>query len=101
VARDGTLSEPNGPILLSTAGVPGNAHPQGIAVVAGTGHHHRGDEGDHGHHDEGAHVLDSILRAHGAAGSSSATNFATVPDAVLTDLVNALMHLSHESGSGS
>src|SRR5262249_11794801 len=33
VAADGTLSEPNGPVLLSTAGVPGDAHPQGIAVV--------------------------------------------------------------------
>jgi hypothetical protein len=33
VAADGRLSEPNGPVLLSTAGVPGDAHPQGIAVV--------------------------------------------------------------------
>jgi 6-phosphogluconolactonase (cycloisomerase 2 family) len=35
VAADGTLSEPTGPVLLSTAGVPGDAHPQGIAVVTG------------------------------------------------------------------
>jgi 6-phosphogluconolactonase (cycloisomerase 2 family) len=42
VAADGKLSEPTGPILLSTAGVPGNAHPQGIAVVVGRGHE-RGD----------------------------------------------------------
>jgi hypothetical protein len=33
VAADGTLSEPKGPVLLSAAGVPGDAHPQGIAVV--------------------------------------------------------------------
>ncbi|HEV3340851.1 MAG TPA: beta-propeller fold lactonase family protein [Pirellulales bacterium] len=33
VAADGTLSEPHGPVLLSAAGVPGDAHPQGIAVV--------------------------------------------------------------------
>jgi hypothetical protein len=33
IAADGTLSEPNGPVLLSTAGVPGDAHPQGLAVV--------------------------------------------------------------------
>jgi hypothetical protein len=33
VAADGTLSEPHGPVLLSSAGVPGNAHPQGVAVV--------------------------------------------------------------------
>jgi 6-phosphogluconolactonase (cycloisomerase 2 family) len=37
VAADGTLSEPTGPVLLSTAGVPGDAHPQGIAVVTGRG----------------------------------------------------------------
>jgi len=35
VAADGKLSEPTGPVLLSAVGVPGNAHPQGIAVVAG------------------------------------------------------------------
>jgi 6-phosphogluconolactonase (cycloisomerase 2 family) len=38
VAADGTLTEPSGPILLSNVGVPGGAHPQGIAVVAGRAH---------------------------------------------------------------
>jgi hypothetical protein len=33
VARNGTLSEPNGPIILPADSVPGSAHPQGIAVV--------------------------------------------------------------------
>ena len=33
VARNGTLSEPNGPIILPADSVPGTAHPQGIAVV--------------------------------------------------------------------
>jgi 6-phosphogluconolactonase (cycloisomerase 2 family) len=33
VGADGKLTEPAGPFLLSAAGVPGNAHPQGIAVV--------------------------------------------------------------------
>ena len=28
-------TEPNGPVLLSAAGVPGEAHAQGIAVVTG------------------------------------------------------------------
>jgi hypothetical protein len=37
VARDGTLSEPAGPVVFSTADVPANAHPQGIAVVADAG----------------------------------------------------------------
>jgi hypothetical protein len=35
VAADGRLSEPTGPIVFSTADVPANAHPQGVAVVAG------------------------------------------------------------------
>jgi 6-phosphogluconolactonase (cycloisomerase 2 family) len=35
VGRDGTLSEPTGPILFAPGEVPGTAHPQGIAVVAG------------------------------------------------------------------
>jgi 6-phosphogluconolactonase (cycloisomerase 2 family) len=47
VARDGTLSEPNGPTILPPGAVPGTAHPQGIAVVGGVGRsdgggHHRG-----------------------------------------------------------
>jgi 6-phosphogluconolactonase (cycloisomerase 2 family) len=40
VAGDGTLSEPRGPIIFAADQVPGTAHPQGIAVVAGPG---RGD----------------------------------------------------------
>jgi 6-phosphogluconolactonase (cycloisomerase 2 family) len=47
VARDGTLSEPQDPVLFTQAGVPGDAHPQGIAVVAGVG------DRDHGHHGTG------------------------------------------------
>jgi 6-phosphogluconolactonase (cycloisomerase 2 family) len=35
VAANGTLTEPTGPILLSDYGVPGTAHPQGVAVVDG------------------------------------------------------------------
>jgi DNA-binding beta-propeller fold protein YncE len=37
VARDGTLSEPAGPILFPTSAVPANARPQGLAVVGGVG----------------------------------------------------------------
>jgi 6-phosphogluconolactonase (cycloisomerase 2 family) len=97
VGADGKLSEPTGPILLSKDGVPGDAHPQGVAVVAGT-RHHRGD-GD-GDRDDAAKVLDSVFAANTASGSSSTAKSATVSDSALTDLVNALMHLSHESGSG-
>ncbi len=45
VARDGTLSEAHGPALFSEADVPGIAHVQGIAVVAGVGTD-RGPDGD-------------------------------------------------------
>jgi 6-phosphogluconolactonase (cycloisomerase 2 family) len=37
VAHDGTLSEPAGPVIFSTADVPANARPQGLAVVGGVG----------------------------------------------------------------
>jgi 6-phosphogluconolactonase (cycloisomerase 2 family) len=47
VADDGTVSEPSSPIIFATADVPANAHPQGIAVVAGEQHqrhhHHEND----------------------------------------------------------
>jgi 6-phosphogluconolactonase (cycloisomerase 2 family) len=33
IARDGTLSEPNGPVIFPQGDVPANAHPQGVAVV--------------------------------------------------------------------
>jgi len=46
VARDGTLSEPNGPTIFPPDAVPGTAHPQGIAVVAGVGVKRRGDDRD-------------------------------------------------------
>ena len=47
VASDGTLSEPNGPTILPPGSVPGTAHPQGIAVVAGVGVRGHGKDGDH------------------------------------------------------
>jgi 6-phosphogluconolactonase (cycloisomerase 2 family) len=37
VARDGTLSEPTGPIVFATTDVPADAHPQGLAVVVNPG----------------------------------------------------------------
>ncbi len=40
VARDGTLSEPAGPIIFPTSLVPADAHPQGLAVVGGTTNGH-------------------------------------------------------------
>jgi hypothetical protein len=51
VGSDGTLSEPNSPIIFAPGDVPGTAHPQGIAVVPGVGgkrHDHRNQpEADH------------------------------------------------------
>jgi len=46
VAHDGTLSEAKGPIILPGDTVPGTAHPQGIAVVAGIGETPEHDHGD-------------------------------------------------------
>lgn len=106
VAADGKLSEPNGPILLSAAGVPGDAHPQGIAVVAGRGHRRGfggGGDQDHGqgHHDESVKGVDSLFARGGAAasGSTSISNSAANSDANLTDVVNALLHLHRQTDS--
>lgn len=40
IARDGTLTERTGPVLFAPGTVPGDAHPQGIAVVALRGRPH-------------------------------------------------------------
>jgi DNA-binding beta-propeller fold protein YncE len=40
IARDGTLTERTGPVLFAPGDVPGNAHPQGVAVVALDGRPH-------------------------------------------------------------
>jgi 6-phosphogluconolactonase (cycloisomerase 2 family) len=48
IGRDGTLSEPVGPAVFTPFGVPGNAHPQGIAVVP------RAGGGDDRHDDDGS-----------------------------------------------
>jgi 6-phosphogluconolactonase (cycloisomerase 2 family) len=42
VARDGTLSEPSGPVIFAPADAPANTHPQGVVVVTLGGH------GEHG-----------------------------------------------------
>jgi 6-phosphogluconolactonase (cycloisomerase 2 family) len=67
VAGDGTLSEPNGPVILPAGAVPGTAHPQGIAVVARPGH-------------EGTKAADAFF-------SAAASNDA--------DLARVLLQLTH------
>jgi 6-phosphogluconolactonase (cycloisomerase 2 family) len=47
IAGDGTLSEPRGPAVFTQFGVPGNAHPQGIAVVPRAEDAGRDDDGGH------------------------------------------------------
>jgi DNA-binding beta-propeller fold protein YncE len=99
VARDGTLSEPNGPILLSTAGVPGDAHPQGIAVVAGRGHA-RGFEDGERSGDEGTKAINFFGKD--AAALPASSNFHsgnTISDLNVTDLAIALAHLRQQSNS--
>jgi DNA-binding beta-propeller fold protein YncE len=70
VGRDGTLSEPNGPILFAPGDVPGTAHPQGIAVVQNVGEHRDGDD-DAKHQGQSESELatlgaamDALLREH-------------------------------------
>jgi hypothetical protein len=45
VARNGTLSEPRGPMVFNTADVPANAHPQGVTVVGCSADDHGGHRG--------------------------------------------------------
>jgi 6-phosphogluconolactonase (cycloisomerase 2 family) len=40
IARDGTLTEPNAPVIFPQGLVPADAHPQGLAVVQLRGHDH-------------------------------------------------------------
>src|SRR5262249_50165516 len=46
VGRDGTLTEPNGPVIFPQSDVPANAHPQGVAVVTLGGHGNDDDRSD-------------------------------------------------------
>jgi 6-phosphogluconolactonase (cycloisomerase 2 family) len=47
VGPDGKLTEATGPVILPPGAVPGTAHPQGIAVVAGVGgEQHRSHPGE-------------------------------------------------------
>jgi 6-phosphogluconolactonase (cycloisomerase 2 family) len=54
VGRDGTLSEARGSVILPADAVPGTAHPQGIAVVAGVGVRSGHDDDDDGAHADAA-----------------------------------------------
>lgn len=100
VAADGKLSEPNGPILLSTAGVPGNAHPQGIAVVAGRGHVGDFDESEKSR-DEATKSIDSFDTNAAASHSSLFFSSGTISDLfdqAVTELAITLAHL-HQQGN--
>ncbi len=84
VAHDGTLTEPNGPVILPGDSVPGTAHPQGIAVVAGVG-----KQSDHDH--EGTKSLDSFFGTQG----TSRSNFVTQQDTILSALLQELLRKQH------
>jgi hypothetical protein len=66
VGPDGTLSEPDGPIIFAPGDVPGTAHPQGIAVVAGVGVHGNDNAGrqeeSHADSTDWGEVMDIMLR---------------------------------------
>ena len=96
VAADGKLSEPNAPVLLTTAGVPGDARPQGIAVVV-TRRHERDSEGGGDQNQasrlDGAKSVNSSLGTDVAAVHASLfSNSATSIDPSLFEVVNALLH---------
>jgi 6-phosphogluconolactonase (cycloisomerase 2 family) len=97
VAADGTLTEPTGPILLSTAGVPGDAHPQGIAVL--TTEEHRRDFEDGGRSgDEGARAIGSFgADAAGIPSNSVFLGSGTIPGLDFTDLAMALARLNRQA----
>jgi hypothetical protein len=83
VAADGTVSEPTGPTLLSAAGVPGTAHPQGIAVVAGRGKSSPfGDDGPR-HPANGTVYTESN---NPAAGANAVLAFRQNADGTLTEI---------------
>jgi 6-phosphogluconolactonase (cycloisomerase 2 family) len=101
VGADGKLSEPNGPVLLSTAGVPGNAHPQGIAVVVSR-RHERDFEGSEESRDLGTKGMGATATHDALSHAVSLLGSGTIPDLanlVVTDLAITLAHLRHQSDS--
>jgi hypothetical protein len=98
VAHDGTLSEPTGPVLLSTAGVPGDAHPQGIAVVTGRGYGWGFEDGDPSG-DAATTAIDSFGTDAAAIPSSSIFSSGTIPNLDLTDLAIELVRQNQQSNS--
>jgi len=82
------LSEPNGPVILPAGTVPGTAHPQGIAVVAGFG-----TLPDHGHkHNEATTLLDTVFSSEGSSG----VNLNGIEGAIARELLKGLNHQSAE-----
>ncbi|HZV05680.1 MAG TPA: beta-propeller fold lactonase family protein [Gemmataceae bacterium] len=96
VAADGTLSEPTGPVLLSTAGVPGDAHPQGIAVVVGKGHKHDFDIGEKGG-DVGTKGIGTSGTDAAAIHLGSLLSSGTTPDLSDLDLTGLAIMLAHHN----
>ena len=91
VAANGMLSEPNGPVLLSTAGVPGDAHPQGIAVVS---REYGGDsENIENSSAVGTSGIGSIGTDTTAIHSSSLSNSGTIADFSDLDMASLAMAL--------
>jgi DNA-binding beta-propeller fold protein YncE len=100
VAKDGTLSEPNGPVLLSTAGVPGDAHPQGIAVVVSREHKRDFDSGEK-IGDEGTKGIAPSGTDAAAIHLSSLLSSGTIPDLSNLDLTGLAFMLAHKHEQSS
>jgi len=102
VAADGTLSEPTGPFLLSTAGIPGDAHPQGIAVVTSK-EKAQGSQGGEQNGNEGVQGSGSSGADAAAIPSTSRFSSGAVPnlsDLYASDLAIALAHHQQSNADG-
>jgi 6-phosphogluconolactonase (cycloisomerase 2 family) len=85
VGRDGRLSEAKGPVILPPGSVPGTAHPQGIAVVAGVGiRPGRDDDGRPGEEGSARGRSDAVFTSGGANRLAA------------EDVVEALLRHRHE-----
>ncbi len=91
VAHDGTLSEPNGAIILPAGAVPGIAHPQGIAVVTredggsdSGGSDGRGDF-DHGSRSDATKADQAPSDAGFRSVANEVTDLGSVMDLLLSD----------------
>jgi 6-phosphogluconolactonase (cycloisomerase 2 family) len=99
VAPNGTLNEPTGPILLSASGVPGDAHPQGIAVVLARGHGLDFEGGDNGSDEgtQGGEPFDTDASVNPVGSQFNSDTNPDLADLDTTDLAIALARWNQQA----